>query len=264
MYLLNDSVNIEKIGKIKYDANYKELPVVSKKRESEAKYINPRIRYENGKWLLSFGIECESTKRELNDFSVGIDVGVKDLAVISYNGEKKNFKNINKSKKVKKLKKRLKQKQRNVSRKYEQNGKYNKTKNILEAEAKVKDLHRRLANIRLNYTHHVTREIVNLNPKKICIEDLNVSGMMKNKHLSEAIQEQLLHEFSRQIKYKAEWAGIEIVEADRFFPSSKKCSNCGNIKQDLKLKDRVYKCDECGLELDRDLNAARNLEKLAV
>lgn len=266
MYLLNETVNIEKIGKVKYKANYKDLPIVSKKRENEAKYINPRIRYEKDKWILSFGIECENTKRELNDYSVGIDLGVKDLAIISYNnGEnKKVFKNINKTKRVKRLKKRLKQKQRNVSRKYKQNGNYEKTKCILKEEAKVKKLHRKLANIRLNYIHHVTRDIINLNPKKVCIEDLNVIGMMKNKHLSEAIQEQLLHEFSRQIEYKAEWVGIEIIKADRFYPSSKKCSVCGTIKKDLKLKDRIYKCDECGLIIDRDLNAAVNLEKLAI
>jgi len=158
----------------------------------------------------------------------------------------------------------LKQKQRNVSRKYKQHGNYDRTKRILKEEEKVKKLYLKLANIRQNYTHHVTTEIINLNPKKIVLEDLNVTGMMKNRHLSEAIQEQLLHEFRRQIEYKAEWAGIEIVFADRFYPSSKKCSVCGNIKQDLKLKDRVYKCDECGAELDRDLNAAKNLEKLAV
>jgi len=102
-----------------------------------------------------------------------------------------------------------------------------------------------------------------MNPKKICIEDLNVAGMMKNAHLSEAIAEQTLHEFRRQIEYKSERAGIEIVYANRFYPSSKMCSGCGNIKRDLKLKDRVYKCEVCGLSIDRDVNAAINLEKLA-
>jgi len=264
IYLTTESVNIEKIGKVKYKTNY-DLPAVSKKRENATKYINPRIKFVNSKWILSFGIEYESTKKELNNFSVGIDLGVKDLAVISYsNGEKsKSFKNINKSKRVRRLKKRLKQKQRNVSRKYKQNGNYGKTAHILKEEAKVNKLHLKLANIRHNYTHHVTTEIINLNPSKIVLEDLNVTGMMKNKHLSEAIQEQNLNEFRRQIEYKSEWAGIEIVYADRFYPSSKKCSVCGAIKQDLKLKDRVYKCEECGTVIDRDLNAAKNLEKLA-
>jgi len=135
---------------------------------------------------------------------------------------------------------------------------------LLKEEAKVKKLHRKIANIRHNHTHHVTSEIINLNPRKIVLEDLNVSGMMKNKHLSEAIAEQNLNEFRRQIEYKAEWAGIEVVTADRFYPSSKKCSSCGSIKRDLKLKDRVYKCSECGLNINRDVNAAKNLEQLAV
>ncbi|MCL2099355.1 MAG: transposase [Oscillospiraceae bacterium] len=273
LYLQKDFVNIEKIGKVKYQANYKDLPVVSKKRESTTRYINPRVKYINDKWILSFGIECESTKQELNDYSIGIDLGVKELAVISYNGESKSFKNINKTKRVRKLKKRLKQKQRNVSRKTtpvsaetppSQKGAKKKTTRLLKEEAKVKQLHRKIANIRHNHTHHVTSEIIKLNPRSIVLEDLNVSGMMKNKHLSKAIQEQTLHEFRRQIEYKAEWAGIEVITADRFYPSSKKCSVCGNIKRDLKLKDRVYKCDECGLSINRDVNAAKNLEKLAV
>jgi len=255
-------------GVVPYSSYYYERQV---KRDDEilqnqidTNYINPRIKYVNDKWILSFGIECESTKAELNSFSVGIDLGVKELAVISYDGGKtKKIKNINKTTKVKRLKKRLKRKQRNVSRKYRTNGDYKKTAGILKEEKKVAQLHRKLANIRHDYTHQKTTEIIRMNPKKICIEDLNVAGMMKNAHLSEAIQEQTLHEFRRQIEYKAEWAGIEIVHAGRFYPSSKMCSCCGNIKTDLKLKDRIYNCEVCGLSIDRDVNAAINLEKLA-
>ena len=266
VYLTKDAVNMEKIGKLKYQANYDDLPIVSKWKEDTARYINPRVKYVNGKWLLTFGIERESAKRELSDFSVGIDLGVKELAVISYdNGEKnKFFKNANKTKRIRRLKKRLKQKQRNASRKYRVNGNYEKTKRILKEEAKAKKLHRKLANIRQNYTHHVTAEIIRLHPRKIVIEDLNVKGMMRNRYLAGAIQEQIWHEFRRQIEYKAEWAGIEIAYADRTYPSSKRCSICGAIKKDLKLKDRVYKCDVCGLSIDRDLNAAKNLEQLAI
>ena len=266
MYFLENAVVLEKIGKVNYKADYKDLPIVSQKRENTAKFINPRVKYVNGKWLLTFGIERENAQKvELNDFSVGIDLGVKELAVISYNGGQKSkaFKSVNKTKKVRRLKKRLKQKQRNISRKNRANGNYSKTKRVLKEEAKTKKLCRRLANIRQNYTHHTTTEIVNLNPSKIAIEDLNVSGMMKNRHLAEAIQGQTWREFRRQIEYKAEWAGIEVIYADRTYPSSKKCSVCGAIKKDLKLKDRVYRCDVCGLVIDRDLNAARNLEKLA-
>ena len=262
-YFVKGYAVLEKIGRVKYRTDY-ELPVVRKKGENTAKFTNPRVSRTNGKWLLTFGMECENQARKLNDFAVGIDLGVKELAVISYgNGEKsKNFKNINKTKRMRRLKKRLKHKQRNVSRKICANGNYAKTKRVLKEEAKAQKLCRKLDNIRHNYTHHVTAEIINLNPKKIAIEDLNVKGMMKNRHLAEAIQGQTWHEFRRQIEYKAEWAGIEVVLADRRYPSSKKCSVCGAIKRDLKLKDRVYKCDACGLVIDRDLNAARNLELL--
>jgi len=266
VYLLKDSVVLEKIGKIAYRADYAELPIVGKRSENTTKYINPRVRYESGKWILSFGLERESAKQELNDFSVGIDLGVTDLAVYSYNHGTQNgkAKNVNKKKEVKRLKKRLKHKQRNVSRKYHKHGNHVKTARIAKAEAKVRKLYRKLANIRHNHVHHATSEIIKLSPGRIVIEDLNISGMMKNKHLSEAIAEQCLHEYRRQIEYKAKWAGIEVVTADRFYPSSKKCSCCGAIKRDLKLRDRVYRCEVCGLAVDRDLNAAKNLEKYAV
>jgi putative transposase len=255
VYFIDNRVNIEKIGKIKYQTNYT-LP-----QGREYKFSNPRIKYENGKWILSFGIECENQTQKLNDFSMGIDLGVKELAYVSYDNKSKKYKNINKTKKMKHLKKRLKQLQRKVSRKYEankQDKKYIKTKNIIKTEAKIKKLHTKISNIRKDYIHKITSELVNLNPKRIVIEDLNIQGMMKNKHLSKAIAEQNLYEFRRQIEYKSAWKGIEVIIADRFFPSSKTCSCCGNIKSDLKLKDRVYKC-ECGLEIDRDLNASINL-----
>lgn len=270
-YVSEQHVNIEKIGKVKYQTDF-ELPVVRNKSENRTKFTNPRISYRNGKWVLSFGIECENQAQTFNDFAVGIDLGVKTLAVVSYdNGKIKKFKNINKTKRVRKLKKRLKHFQRKVSRKYETNhklnpkaDKYEKTGNIIESEKKVADIYRQLSNIRHNYIHHVTTEITNLLPKAIVMEDLNVTGMMKNKHLSKAIQEQLFYEFKRQIEYKCEYKGISFHLADRFFPSSKNCSSCGNIKRDLKLKDRVYICEHCGLQIDRDINASINLEKLAV
>ncbi|MCL2815632.1 MAG: transposase [Oscillospiraceae bacterium] len=266
VYLLKGSVVLEKIGRVKYQTNYAELPIVGKRSENTTKYINPRVRYESGKWILSFGIERESAKRELNDYSVGIDLGVSDLAVYSYDHgtQSGRAKNVNKKKHVRRLKKRMKRRQRSVSRKYRANGNHEKTARIVKEEAKIKKLYRKLANIRHNHAHHATSEIIKLSPGRIVIEDLNISGMMKNKHLSEAIAEQCLHEFRRQIEYKAKWAGIEVVLADRFYPSSKKCSSCDAIKRDLKLKDRVYKCDECGLAIDRDLNAAKNLEMYAV
>lgn len=259
LYFFNEFAVLERIGRVKYQTNYN-LPIVTKRGQEKPKISNSRICYENGKWILSFGMECENQAQRLDDFTVGIDLGVKNLAVLS-NG--KVFKNVNKSKRVLKLKKRLKQKQKAISRKYRTNGSYRKTENILKSEKQVEDLHRKLRNIRKDYTHKTTTEIIRLLPKAIVLENLNVSGMMKNRYLSRAIQEQNFCEFARQIKYKSEWNGIQVVLADRFYPSSKKCSSCGLIKQDLKLSDRVYRCECCGLVIDRDLNAALNLESLA-
>ena len=132
-------------------------------------------------------------------------------------------------------------------------------KNIQKQIHIVRNLYRKLTSVRNNYIHQVTTEIVKTKPSKIVIEDLNVSGMMKNRHLSKSITDSKWYEFKRQILYKAELYGIEIVLADRFYPSSKTCSCCGNYKKDLKLKDRTYVCDECGLKIDRDINAAINL-----
>ena len=210
---------------------------------------------------LSFGVEVEENQTTLNkDLSVGIDLGVKDLAII--NVLDKPIRNINKSKRVKKLKKRLRRLQRQVSRKYEFNkeGKrFVKTNNIIKLEKQIKLLHRKLSNIRNNHIHQTTNKIIKLKPYRVVMEDLNVSGMMKNRHLAKAIQEQCFYEFIRQMKYKCKFNGIEFIQVDRFYPSSKTCSCCGSIKKDLKLKDRNYKCNKCGLEIDRDKNASINL-----
>ena len=222
------------------------------------KYSNPRISYDNKYWYLSVGIEREETKEEVTDVSLGIDLGVKDLAVCS---DGTVYKNINKTYVVKKIEKRLKRLQKQVSRKYEQNKKgkeYVKTKNIIKLEKKIQQIHRRLANIRNNYLHQTTTRIVKTKPYRVVVEDLNVKGMMKNKHLSDAIRKQGFYEFKRQLEYKCKLRGIEFVVADRFYPSSKICSQCGKIKKDLKLKDRVYQCS-CGLMIDRDFNASINL-----
>ena len=243
--------HIEKIGKVKFKTNY-EIP--------KSKYKNPYCSYDGRYWYLSFGIEVEENQTTLNkDLSLGIDLGVKDLAVCS---NEIKFKNINKTKRVKKLKKRLKRLQRQISRKYEANkegNKFVKTNNIIKLEKQIKLLYRKLSNIRNNHIHQVTNKIIKLKPYRIVMENLNVSGMMKNKHLSKAIAEQCFYEFIRQIKYKSEFNGIEFIQVDRFYPSSKKCSCCGNIKKDLKLKERTYICNECGNRIDRDLNASINL-----
>jgi putative transposase len=248
-------VNIEKVGKVKYKTNY-DIPALRK-------YNNPRCHYDGKYWYLTLGFEQSENQAELNkDLSIGIDLGVKALAVISFLD--RPIKNINKTKKVRKLKKKLKRLQRQVSRKYEANKKdniYVKTKNIIKLEKAIKLIHRRLANIRNNHIHQATSSIIKLSPYRIVMEDLNVSGLMKNKHLAEKIAEQKFYEFLRQMKYKCGFNGIEFIQVDRFYPSSKLCSCCGGIKKDLKLKDRIYACDKCGFTIDRDKNASINLGK---
>lgn len=253
MNIKDGKFNIEKIGRVKYKTNY-DIPLLSK-------YNNPRCHYDGKYWYLTFGFEQSEKQTVLNkDLSIGIDLGVKDLAVVS--ALDKPVKNINKSKKIRKLKKKLKRLQRQVSRKYEANRNgttYVKTKNIIKLEKTIKLIHRRLVNIRNNHIHQTTSSITKLNPYRVVMEDLNVSGIMKNKHLAEKIAEQKFYEFLRQMKYKCEFNGIEFIQADRFYPSSKLCSCCGNKKENLKLKDRVYVCDKCGFTMDRDKNASINL-----
>ena len=226
---------------------------------TDCKYMNPRFTCDGLYWYVSVGIEVDdNTILPLND-GVGIDLGIKDLAISS---DGNTYKNINKTQKVKKLKKRKRRLQRSVSRRYEKNkkgGSYCKTSNIIKREKELLKVTKRLTNIRHNYLHQITSEIVKREPSFICIEDLNVSGMMKNRHLSKAVQQQGFYEFRRQIEYKSEWNNIPVIIADRFFPSSKLCSCCGNIKKDLRLSDRIYKC-ECGNIIDRDYQASLNLK----
>ena len=225
----------------------------------DVKYTNPRIKYDGVNWYLTVGVEYEdSTMFPTND-GIGIDLGIKDLAICS-DGNK--YQNINKTQKVKKLEKRKRRLQHSVSRKYEKNKKgesYCKTKNVIKKEKLLLKVNHRLTNIRKNYLNQTTSEIVNRKPRFICIEDLNVSGMMKNRHLSKTVQQQGFYEFRRQIEYKSVWNNIPVIIADRFYPSSKLCSCCGNIKKDLKLSDRIYKC-ECGNVIDRDFQASLNLK----
>ena len=162
--------------------------------------------------------------------------------------------------------KKLKRLQRQASRHYEKLKKkggehrYEKTSNLLKLEIKIRLIHKRLNNIRTAHLHQATSKLVKANPEYIVVEDLNISGMIKNRHLARAIQEQKLYEFRRQLEYKCQWYGVRLIIADRFYPSSKTCSQCGRIKRDLRLSDRTYRCG-CGLHIDRDLNAAINLRE---
>ncbi len=187
---------------------------------------------------------------------IGIDLGVKELAVVS---DGKIYKNINKSARVKKLEKKLRREQRCLSRKYENLKKGESAqKNIQKQKLKVQRLHHRINNIRTDYINKVIVEIVKTKPSYIVIEDLNVKGMMKNRHLSKAVASQKLYEFRIKLKSKCDDNGIELRVVDRWYPSSKLCHRCGCIKKDLKLSDRIYRCG-CGYIEDRDFNAALNL-----
>ena len=225
----------------------------------DVKYSNPRISFDGINWWISVGIEDNTVIQEPTNEGIGIDLGVKDLAICS---NRKTYTNINKTNKVKKLEKKKRRLQRQISRKYiinRKGGSYCKTCNIIKSEKELLKLNHRLTNIRHSYQLDVINDIIDRKPKFITIEDLNINGMMKNKHLSKAVQQQSLHRFTTILGYKCTWNGIELRQVDRWYPSSKLCSCCGNVKRDLKLSDRTYICEECGLVIDRDYQASLNL-----
>ena len=263
----NGGFHGEKIGFVK---TAEPLPAIP----DGSKYSNPRIIYDNKYWYLSVGYETVSFNVPLTGESKGIDLGIKDLAICS---DGKIYKNINKTQRVKKITKRLKRAEHKLSRMIENNVEsymsnrrpiykrpLEECKNIQKQKHVVQLLYRRLSNIRHNYVHQTTTEIVKTKPSRVVMETLNVRGMMKNKHLSRVIAEQMFRIFQDYMEYKCERYGIEFVRVPQFFPSSKICSNCGCIKSNLKLSDRVYHCNECGYTIDRDMNAAINLSNYEV
>lgn len=222
------------------------------------------VSYKAGRYYVSVLVDEQRQQTPaLNDFGIGIDLGLKNFAICS-NG--RTYKNINKCSQIRKLEKKLRREQRGLSRKYENYKKLNNNlkgvatrQNILKQKLKVQRLYQRLDNIRTDYINKVISELAKTKPMWITIEDLNVSGMMKNKHLSKAIAQQKFFEFRTKLLAKCNEYGIELRIVDRFYPSSKTCHNCGSIKSDLKLSDRIYHCDECGYTEDRDYNASLNL-----
>lgn len=263
---VNGGFRGEKLGFVKTTQPLPRIPKGSH-------YKNPRISFDGKYWYLSFSCEVLDISVDLTDLVIGVDLGVKNLATLS-TGE--FIENINKSRRVKQLEKQLRREQRHLARQMQANTKGYLTtanggrkpiykrplelcSNIQKTKRKIKLIHRKLHSIRMNHLHQTTFYLVKQLPKGIVIEDLNVKGMLKNKHLAKHIQNAMFYEFRRQLEYKCLQYGIYLVVADRFYPSSKTCSYCGSIKSDLKLKERVYKCDSCGLEKDRDLNAAENL-----
>lgn len=236
-------------------------------------YNRPRISFDGKFWYLSLVYEVPTISVDLTDLVIGVDLGIKTLATLS-TGE--FIENINKSHRVKQLEKQLRREQRHLARQLQANTNgyltttnggrnpiYKRSlelcSNIQATKRKIKLLYRKLSNIRMNHIHQLTSYLVKQLPKGIVIEDLNVSGMLKNKPLAKHIKDAMFYEFRRQLEYKCLQYGIYLVVADRFYPSSKMCSYCRNIKSKLNLKERVYKCSSCGLKKDRDLNAAENL-----
>lgn len=274
----NSGFHGEKIGFVR---TAEPLPKIPK----GCHYSNPWISFDGKYWYIGFGYEVpDRLNVELTGDSIGIDLGVKELAVCYAFGERKKtvFKNINKTKEVHRLEKKLRREQRRQSRKFTANIDHYETvqrnekktgrrpiwkrpirecRNIERQRQRIALLHRRLKNIRENHIHQTTAAIVKTKPSRIVMEDLNVKGMMKNRYLAKEIASEKFYEFRRQMEYKCEPYGIQLVFADRFYPSSKTCSHCGHIKKDLKLNNRTYICPACGHVIDRDLNAAINLAK---
>ena len=217
------------------------------------------VSVKAGRFYVSVLVEIPDVNinNNLNE-GIGIDLGLKDFAIIS-NG--KTYRNINKSAGLKKLEKQLIREQRSLSRKYEnlKKGESTQRANIQKQKLKVQKLHHKMDNIRTDYINKIIAEIVKTKPSYITIEDLNVKGMMKNRCLSKAVASQKFYEFRKRLKAKCDEKGIELRVADRFYPSSKTCHHCGSIRKNLKISDRIYRC-ECGYVADRDLNAALNLK----
>ena len=252
---INNTCSIEKVGRVKFKSDRK-IPKLKK-------YSNITCSFDGKYWILSFGVEVEKQDFQLTNETVGIDLGVKTLMTLS-NGTIVN--NINKSKKVRELEKELKRLQRQCSRKYEMNkegNKFKKTQNIIKLEKEIAIIYRRITNIRTNEIHQATNNLMKSLPKIIVLEDLNIKGMMKNRKLAKSVMDCKFYEIRRQIEYKSKYYGIEVVIADRWFPSSKTCNCCGNIDRGLKISDRIYKCS-CGYIEDRDLNASYNLRDYGV
>ena len=250
------------------------IPTLKFVRVKEYGYIPKNANIKSGtiskvtdRYFLSLVMEVDDIVKteNTNTKGLGVDLGIKDTAICS-NG--KVFKNINKTKKVKKIKKKLKREQRKMSRSVEYSKsnkiKLKECKNFNKKKLKVQRLFYRLSCIRDDYNNKIVDEMTRTKLKYITIEDLKVSNMMKNKHLSKAIQEQNFFSIRTKLINKCKERNIELRLVDTFYPSSKTCSCCGSIKKDLKLNDRIYKCSSCGLEIDRDYNASINLEKAQV
>ena len=251
----NGKLQIPTIGEVRFGSVRKGFDLSCKKQVAN-------ISFDGKYWYLSYTENIETSVTHLPDYTdgIGIDLGIKTLATVS---DGTNVPNIKAFRRVRILNKRLKRLQRKVSRKYLINkcNKHNKTKNIIKLERRIKLIHRSLKNIRINHIRKFVSELVKKQPQYIAIEDLNVKGMMRNKHLAKDIANCSFYTIKEHIIRKAKERNIVVRLVDRFYPSSKTCSNCGSYKKNLKLSQRVYHCNSCQVKIDRDFNASLNIAK---
>ena len=249
----NGKLQIPTIGDVRFGSARSDFDLSCKKQVAN-------ISFDGKYWYLSYAEDVETKVQNLLDYTdgIGIDLGIKTLATVSDGSIVPNVKAF---RRVRILNKRLKRLQRKVSRKYLINkcNKHNKTKNIIKLERRIKLIHRSLKNIRINHIRKFVSELVKKQPQYIAIEDLNVKGMMRNKHLAKDIANCSFYTIKEHLIRKAKERNIVVRLVDRFYPSSKTCSNCGSYKKDLKLSQRVYHCNSCQKEIDRDFNASRNI-----
>ena len=249
----NGKLQIPTIGDVMFGSARLDFDLSCKKQVAN-------ISFDGKYWYLSYTEDVETKVQNLPDYTdgIGIDLGIKTLATVSDGSIVPNIKAF---RRVRILNKRLKRLQRKVSRKYLINkcNKHNKTKNIIKLERRIKLIHRSLKNIRINHIRKFVSELVKKQPQYIAIEDLNVKGMMRNKHLAKDIANCSFYTIREHLIRKASERRIAVRLVDRFYPSSKTCSNCGSYKKDLKLSQRVYHCNSCQKEIDRDFNASRNI-----
>ena len=249
----NGKLQIPTIGNVGFGSVRKGFDLSCKKQVAN-------ISFDGKYWYLSYTEDVETLVTNLPDYTdgIGIDLGIKTLATVS---DRTNVPNIKTFRRVRILNKRLKRLQRKVSRKYLINkcNKHNKTKNIIKLERQIKLIHRSLRNIRINHIRKFVSELVKKQPQYIAIEDLNVKGMMKNKYLAKDISNCSFYTIREHLIRKAKERNIVVRLVDRFYPSSKTCSNCGSYKKELKLSQRIYHCNSCQKEIDRDFNASRNI-----
>ena len=257
----NFHVQCEKLGEVRTSEVFPDLP------KNQRYYSKPVISYDNKYWYLSVCIEHEVSDLEESTDPVGIDLGIKDLAVIATDREHvRTFGSINKTSRVKKLERKLHRYQRKLDRQRSMRPfgtELSALKNYQKTKKRIQLIYRTLTNIRNNYLHQVTTWVVKTNPSAIVLEDLVVRNMMRNRHLAKAISDQKFYTFRTMIMYKAAVRSIPVILADRFLPSSKTCHNCGCVKRNLSLSERTFTCEDCGYSVDRDINAAMNLAHLA-